>query len=336
MTLRRLVLGIISVIVVCVGAFAVPAQAKEIDKDLHESFTVKPGDRLLLLHGDGDVTVTSWDQDVLDVAVRYRVSYTRVGFGGKPDFEVEFQQNDDTVRIIGKEKGAITVGFITQKQYEYSYTIRAPSYLELDLKGDDGDVSIQGWDGPISCDSEDGDITLEGIRSPATEIALEDGDLQAEGLAGQVSIAGEDGDVTLVNCQPERCRIELEDGDITVRDCEGSFALWCEDGDIEMRHTRVHVIEVETADGDVELDLLGVPDLDAEISSDNGNISIELERGFSIMFSIEVEDGTLRLDLPDAEILQQDDEGASGAMHGGRGRLNIRTADGRVALREKG
>ena len=50
-------------------ATAVPAAGGEIVRDFNESFEVERGWALRLRHGDGDVTITPWDRDVVEITV---------------------------------------------------------------------------------------------------------------------------------------------------------------------------------------------------------------------------------------------------------------------------
>ena len=68
---------------------ATAAQAREIDKNFHETFEVDQKVRLHLDHGDGSVTITPWDKDVLDVTVRYNANIHKLGWGPRADFHVD-------------------------------------------------------------------------------------------------------------------------------------------------------------------------------------------------------------------------------------------------------
>jgi hypothetical protein len=310
---------------------AIPAGGKKIDKDFHQSFDVKKGVTLHLEHGDGDVTITPWDKDILDVEVHYRAELKSIGIGGKHDFDVEFRQTDDGVHVIGKVKSSGSIGYRSFKLYEYTYAIRAPKYLELDLEGEDGDVGI---DGKIDCSLDDGDIELKDILSPRTQIRLEDGDLRVDGLQGTLSARGEDGDIVIRECKSERCRIDLEDGDVTIRGSEGEFEISVSDGDITFDQVRASVLDISAEDGDVELELLKVDSIDVDITADDGNVSVDLESGTSAAFSLDTDEGRIRTDLPDADFSRKRRHRVSGEIHGGEGRIRIRTLDGNVVLRE--
>jgi DUF4097 and DUF4098 domain-containing protein YvlB len=267
-------------------ATTISATAKEIKKDFHESFKVQKGVTLHLKHGDGDVTITPWDKDVVDVKVHYRADSKLLGLGGKHDFDVEFRQSEDVIHVIGKVQRSSSIGFSYFKRYEYTYTIRAPKYLELDLEGDDGDVDIEDWQGKIDCRLDDGDVNLQNIFSKRTRIRLEDGDLHVDGLQGDLWVDGDDGDVVLRECKTQLCRIDLEDGDVTIKRSQGDFEINVNDGDVELDQLRAGMLDIRTEDGDIELDLQKSSEIDLNITAEDGDVTVDLEHGISATFSI--------------------------------------------------
>jgi DUF4097 and DUF4098 domain-containing protein YvlB len=313
-----------------------PSAARQVNKDYHETFKVAEGHRLLLVHGDGDVTITPWDRDEVDVVVHYRANVTKIGPGKVGDFEVEFSQEGKTLRVIGKEGDSFAVGFLSRHEYEYTYKIQAPSYLQLELRGDDGDVSIRDWRAPISCDLDDGDVDINGVQAPKTKVSLEDGNLQIAGLEGDLVVEGEDGAVDLRDCRFGLCRVEGEDGEVRIEDCEGSFELETEDGDQDAQRVLAHRFETRTEDGDIELDLRRSDDLDLEVETGDGDVTVGLAPGFSLRFDVETDGGSIRVHLPSATFGENEDDHVTGQQQGGQGRLRIRTDDGDVRLRETG
>ena len=91
--------------------------------------------------------------------------------------------------------------FHSVQEHEYTYTIMAPSYVVLDLDGDDGDIEITGWRGDIDCALDDGDVELADVENGRTRIGLEDGDVAVDGLIGELVVSGDDGDVVLTDCR---------------------------------------------------------------------------------------------------------------------------------------
>jgi len=314
------------------------AAAEEIDKNFHKSFPVKSGDALSLRFGDGKVTITPWDKDILDVTVRYKADIDIVGvrLGGRDDFDVEFRQSGDTVYAIGREPSGAALGFYNERVHEYIYEIHSPRTLRLDLEGDDGDLSIEDWAAEVEVQIDDGDVRLKDIAGGRTVVRGEDGDVRIEKLAGDLEVTLDDGDLTLVACDLRSCRVQSEDGDMTARQCGGSFDITTDDGHVILERIEAQGLNISTADGDIEVDLLAGPKLDGELRTDDGDIQVDFEKGLPVSFEATADDSdSIRVDLEDMENFREDRRSKSGSINGGMGRLKILTADGDVTIRER-
>jgi len=328
---RMLLVALVAGIVVMAPVTA--ATAKEIDKDFHESFDVKEGVRLRLEHGDGDVIITPWDKDVIDVKVRYHAEIKTIGFGSEPDFNVEFRQTEDSVFVSGLLDPDRVVIFRSSSLHEYTYTISAPAYVLLDLRGDDGDVEIRGWRGNIECDIDDGDVELTDIVNAKTRIGMQDGDLNIEALEGELTVIGDDGDVDLTGCTMPYARLRIQDGDITIRESKGDLEVDVDDGDVSLYRVESNRIEVRSNDGDVDLDLLKSSTIDLDVTTDDGSVLAILDGSMTFEFLITMDDGRVNVNLPNVADLDESEHRVSGRVGDDGGRVRIRTQDGGVTLR---
>jgi hypothetical protein len=320
------------------SASAGPASAEEINKDFHQRFDVGKGDTLRLRHGDGNVKLIPWEENVIDVKVRYRADIDAVGIrlGSKDDFIVEFRQTGNTVYVTGRETSRGTIGYYNKKQYEYIYEIHSPDYINLDLIGDDGDVEIANWAAQIDCRIDDGNISLKHIDGEKTTILGEDGDIAIENLTGDLTIELDDGDIFLTACDMSRCRVEGEDGDIEISDSKGSFDITVDDANVTMRNIAAAGLIMRAEDGDIDIGLLAGETLDADIRTDDGDVTIEMEKGASLSFLVTADDADyIRIDLDDIQDYREDEHRKSGRLRDGPGRLKIQTSDGEIRIREK-
>jgi hypothetical protein len=309
---------VLSLAVLAGGGTAVRAASGTVDRELHESFDVQHGDRLVLRHEDGDVRISPWDRDVLDVHVVYRADYSEGGLGvsSERDFTVDFERRGRDVRATGRELGGggVRIGWSTMKVHEHLYTVRAPAWLELELRGEDGDVEVANWSG-------------------STDARLEDGDLTVDGFTGTLEAVLEDGDLTLSDCRLQGARFELEDGDVDLARVGGDFRLATIDGDISARALSPRRVSIQSEDGDVDLQILPVETLDLEVRTADGDARLELGAGISAHFEVATADGAVRVDLPPGAELSEHAHGAAGSLGGGAGRILVRTEDGAVSLR---
>lgn len=314
---------------------AAPGLAERIERDYHETFDVEPGARLVLEHGDGDVTFVPWDQDVVEVDVVYRAEIKGLGASRRGEFEVDFSQTGNRIRITGREPSFAGIGVFSFRQNEYTYKVRAPAYLELDLEGEDGSVSIEGWRAVIEASLEDGDLHLTDVEAERFDLELEDGDAVIRKLTGALALDTEDGDVDIQDCSSAGAAVHTEDGDVAIERCQGDFEVRSSDGDVGLHMMRVGAVEIETEDGDVDLDLLEARNLDLTIITDDGTVVVQTAVDLSAELDLSTGDGRIRVELPAAD-LSESRHRVSGRLGQGEGRIRITTEDGGVTLRKKG
>jgi DUF4097 and DUF4098 domain-containing protein YvlB len=326
----------ISIILALVFILSIAGSAagKELNKDIHQSFDVEEGYRLKLKSGDGDVTILPWNKDILDVKIVYRASYKSIGVGGQRDFEVIFKEKGSVIEVAGKERGFGGIGFHYFKEFEYTYTIQAPSYLELEIEGEDGDIEISGWDGDIECYLDDGDLEFDDVSSAESRIRVEDGNSHISGHNGRITIEGSDGDITIMDSEFSLCRIHLEDGDLKIDKSEGEFEIELDDGDLKFYQLVSNSIDIESEDGDIDIDLVESDIVDLEIRTDDGEVTVYLPDNASATFTIDVDDGDIDVEISALEVLEKKNGWLAGRIRDGRGQIKIRTADGNVVLRE--
>lgn len=311
-----------------------PGQAKDVKKDFHESFDIQKGTTLHLKHGDGDVTLTSWNKDVVDVEVHYRAEIHIIGLGGEPEFDVEFRQTKNDVYVIGKERSGSVVGIRSINRYEYIYTVKAPNYVKLELEGDDGDVHIRNWRETIDCHLDDGDIELQNIASEKTTLRGEDGRIQVDKLSGELFVKCDDGDIRLTDCKIPYGRLHGEDGNIRIAHSSISMDVELDDGDLTVNQTQAEKVNVQSEDGDIDMMLHKTDNLELDITTDDGDVDIDLEKGFSTSFYLHSYDGRVNVELPEIANFEEERHTKSGKIRGGHGRIEVRTSDGNITLRE--
>ena len=328
----RTVIRICVTCLLIVAAFS-PAHAREIDKDFQRTFDVGEGVVLRLDYGDGDVTITPWDQDVIDVVVRYHADVKAIGFGTDPDFDVEFRQTDDRVTIRGIEASSSGVYFFrSMREYEYTYTIKAPSYVLLDLTGDDGDLELSGWRADIECRVDDGDVQFTDVANANTEIWIEDGDVRLAGLSGDLVVRGDDGDITVTNSTLSHALFALEDGDVRISDSEGNFDAALDDGDVTLSRVTASIVDVRCEDGSVNLDVTSDGDIHINVTTDDGDVTIRLSGGLSFKYLVTMDDGRIDIDLDEDVEIELSEHRVSGRVGTGGGLVRVSTADGDVEL----
>ncbi|MCK4409570.1 MAG: DUF4097 family beta strand repeat protein, partial [Candidatus Eisenbacteria sp.] len=254
-------------------------------------------------------------------------------FGSHPDFDVEFRQTDDRVTVRGIEGSSSGVYFFrSMREYEYTYTIKAPSYVILDLTGDDGDLELSGWRADIECRVDDGDVQFTDVVNGNTEIWIEDGDVRLAQLSGDLVVRGDDGDVTVTNSTLSHALFALEDGDIRISDSKGNFDAALDDGDVTLSRVTASIVDVRGEDGSVDLDVTSDDDVHINVATDDGDVTIRLAGGLSFQYLVTMDDGRVDIDLDGNIETDSSEHRISGEVGTGGGLVRVSTADGDIQL----
>jgi len=305
--------------------------AGEVKKDFNHTFDIKPGAVLFLEHGDGNVVLETWKNDQVRVDVKYHVE-SRSASGRDRDFDVEFKQNNNKVYVIGHEDNRFNLGFSSVHYIKYTYTIKAPSYLELDIYGDDGDVDVKNINGRIRVKLDDGRINLENINNKRTDLRTEDGNIKLENFRGDLSIRSDDGDVYVNDAHVGESDISTSDGRIKLYNSDGDFYISSDDGDITLNKISGKKLDVHGQDADVDILFVGKGEVSIGVKTNDGRVKLEFDNPVSAAFSLETDDGRIRFDVDNANIVRETKSFVKGDLGSGEGKIQIRTADGSITM----
>jgi hypothetical protein len=192
----------------------------------------------------------------------------------------------------------VILGYVTSEVTEYVYRVRAPSYVDLDLDGGDGDVIVESWRGNVECRLDDGNLTLRDV------------------VCGTV-------------------RVEIEDGAVTATGVEAALDVVSRAGRVDVLESRSPELDVKSDRGEVRIDVRAVSAPRVQVESGD-KVHVDLGRGSSAAFDLGTEKGRIRLDLPgDADIAEEPNR-VTGRLNGGEGSITVRTEEGSIVLRESG
>jgi hypothetical protein len=275
------------------------ASAESIDKSFHESFDVQPGATLHLSSGDGDVDIKTWDESRIQIDVEYHYDQHGLHWGkDRKEFNVLFRQDGDHV-YVEEERGSGEVSFQigAVSRREYSYTIQAPAWTELDIEGEDGEIRITNWQASIE-------------------------------------IVCDDGDVEILDSQAPRFDLQMEDGDLKLRRCSAAIDVEIDDGDVTFEQVATQALSIAAADGEIDLALVGDGAVDWEVAVDDADLHLEFSGALDADVQIETDEGRIRAETSIASAEQRRESRFSGKLGSGEGRLRLRGQDGDIVLRE--
>jgi len=360
-----------AIIIALVLLFVGTTNAIEVDKSFQESIDVENGMSLQIEHGDGHVTITPWERDVVEIDVTYRYRFTGIGVNEEDyDFNLEVNQRGNTAVIRGVETRPQRQLLTSSNRIEYSYRISAPSYLFLEMHGDDGNITLRNWRNDITLEEDDGRIVLSNIQANSMEISVSDGDMfltnirsdlsiqnddgtlelnsyqgaltidnndgdiELSEISGSLTINGDDGDITISESTDLDTEIQTEDGVVNVSQSSGNFTINGDDVRIRLDEVRASRLNINSGDEDIWTYLLPADNMAVNIRTEDGDVEIHLANGVSAEIILETDDGNIEQDLPNLTDIRQGDDWFTGIMNDGNGNIRVDTEDGDIYVQE--
>lgn len=229
---------------------------RDADEDLARdtTFAVRQGQRLEVNNFGGSITVSAWNED------RVRISSRE----GTDPFSVDV--------------GSITIEVDTRAgRYggpgESELTIQVPTWMELELSGNEVDIATRGTRGAVQANTVQGTIRIDGGEGTIEATSVE-GDLTVSNVAGRVQLNTVEGQVTLRNVSGTALEVETVDGDIEMTAVtSANISANSVDGDLSWGGTLSPTgsYRFSTHDGDILLMVNGEPDATVSVETFDGS-----------------------------------------------------------------
>ena len=259
------------------------------------TFAVREGQRLEVNNYGGSITVSAWTEN------RIRISAPE----GSDPFSVEV--------------GSITIEVDTRAgRYggpgEADLTIQVPAWMELELSGNEVDISTRGTRSAVQASTVQGSIRIDGGEGTVEATSIE-GDLTVSNVAGRVQLNTTEGQVTLRNVSGSALEVETTDGDIAMTGVtSANISANSVDGDLSWGGalSPTGTYRFSTHDGDILLSINGEPDA---------------------AVSVETFDGSFDSDWPVTIRGRNQSHRINFTLGQGRARLELSSFDGTISLK---
>jgi DUF4097 and DUF4098 domain-containing protein YvlB len=236
------------------------------------SFAVRPGMRLELENREGEIRVTTWGRDEVEITTT----------SGTAWFDVD--QSGSVLRVRPRPGGWRETDR-GRRRYEWDedqgavvIEMRVPDYLDLDLRGLETDVSVSGTAAEISVRTVEGAIRVDGGR-------------------GFVSLNSVEETVELVGAEG-RIEIGTAEGAVIVRDCRGEITVESIDGDVELTGIDAERVTATTVDGDVTYEGAIHDGGRYRLSTHDGDVTLQVPERASATVSVTSYDGDFQTEFP--------------------------------------
>lgn len=144
----------------------------ELTKEVHESFNVSPGAKLGIQNKYGNITITTWNKNQIqvDVLIKVKSSNSKKAEDFLNSITIDFDSSSSYVKAKTiypeQENNSWWSGWFGSSKnidYEVHYTISAPEQISTTLINKYGNISQTSIDGDSDVTNKYGDIYIENI-----------------------------------------------------------------------------------------------------------------------------------------------------------------------------
>jgi len=207
------------------ASVAVPGALAAQTKDFSQTVDLASGGRFRIDGSKGDVRVTAWDEDRVEIKARIEAPEDVSGDYAQRSVEatqidvhvadrsVTVRSNYDDVPTRARSWGgdSRTVPYV-------HYEIRAPRQIELEVVADRGDAVVEGFSGTIDVETDRGELTASNLQGEIRLSIDRGGTSRLTGIAGSLDIEADRTDVSIRDLSISGdSRVEIDRGDL---ECE--------------------------------------------------------------------------------------------------------------------
>ena len=307
---------------ILLGVLIFTGGAWGMNKDKYqETFSVKPGTVLKVFNKNGDIVVSSWERDYIEVvAIKKMLWWT--GFLKGPDIDVATGK-EFIIRTLYK-----TVIF---RAIPLQYRIKVPKGVRVDhVETSTGQLQIHEVNGFVKAVTSTGNIRVAKVT----------GDVDAKTSTGEIQIYDVNGFVKAVT-STGRINVDKVSGDVDAKTATGEIQIHRVDGFVKavtscggIDITGVGGLsEARTDTGKISLEVPAIRD-NLEIRSSNGSITVFLSLDIVAQLEASTSNGNITYqDLP-LTVTELSKHKLTGRLGEGGARINIKTSTGSINLKQ--
>jgi len=249
------------------------------------SFPVQPGDKLVMDVDQGNIHVSTWDQNSVRVLVTEKHS----------DLAEFLEHHPITMTQQGHEVHIRETGDGSASAAQIEYQITVPVKFDAQLKDAAGNAYVVNLHGAVEARIAAGNIDAQQCMgrveatSAAGNIDLRevDGEAKCDCAAGNIVAIACHGTLHLkaaagnvdINKTDAFVDASAAHGNINAMDCTGALQVFGGDGNIDIHRFTGPSLNAKTATGNVSAEFLHAPQADSSLMSVNGNVQVKLVPG---------------------------------------------------------
>ena len=274
------------------------------DKGVEKTFTVKSGGLLSLTTDVGVVMVSGTEKEEVKIVVKMRGSEERI-----KKFTVGFEQNENTVKVVGKNERN-HFNFFGDGGLDVRYEVQVPVNFNLHIETAGGDIIVEDVKGKIEGGTSGGEIELRKTDGQV-DLTTSGGDIKMNECSGSLVVSTSGGNITADRVVGDM-DVETSGGNITVRNSDGK-------------------VNGSTSGGDIRVELKDNKGID--LSTSGGNVIVTLPKNITGEVQASTTGGDVNCDLPFSGKIKHGN--MNGTINGGGKLIKLETTGGDISINSR-
>ena len=193
-----------------------------------------------------------------------------------------------------------------------------------------GRIDVSNVDGDLRLDAASADVNSRGTRG-GLNIDTGSGDVAVQDASGTISLDTGSGDVHITHMKGGELKVDTGSGSVDGTGIvSDALSIDAGSGDIKLEEITVPRLALETGSGSVNANLKGTLDR-LHVETGSGDVTIRLPESISATVDLDTGSGDFVLDFP-LQLTKKSEGNLSGRLGDGRGRIEIETGSGDIAL----
>lgn len=305
------------------------ADVESVPADLHRSFAVTAGGRLVIDADRGTIEIATGSADTVQVDVLRKVTRGSAKKARQilAAHQVTFDQDGSTVRIRARLKDGLKSWRGWGSGLQVRYVVQVPSRFDLELKTSGGSITVPDLTGTVVAGTSGGSIKLGAITGPVT-CRTSGGNIAVATGTDTIEAHTSGGNVEVGTAQ-QSAKLETSGGSIRVNEARGPLHVETSGGSIRIQKAQASV-EASTSGGSIQAGLAAPLGGECRLSTSGGDVKVTLPLGINAELDARTSGGSVRSELPVTVQGEVKRSGLQGRLGDGGPLIRLRTSGGSI------
>jgi len=246
-----------------------------------QKLEIEPGAKVVIENASGDIKIGQGPQGQLLIGGKkvIRASSRRVADAEARRIKVEVERGKGRVRIWVKDgqRSRILFGIGKRVSSWVDLNLLIPRRSDLEVNSTSGDIRAKGMEGRLTAKTVSGDLSLEGFVGPVL-VHTTSGDVSSQDVEGHLTVEGTSGDVQITRLRGD-LEVSLHSGELSASGIVGG-------------------VKVETTSGDVYIEVSLLGNASYRVDTSSGDVTFKIKEASSFNLVIDTASGEIDVKAP--------------------------------------